>query len=80
MGGLTSTEYAAAGGAQCPNCQSENIHLVDPEEPQPGSTQMVSHGFCHSCEAIWEAVFTLTGYKDLDVLPSNEEKNRSNEQ
>jgi hypothetical protein len=66
---LTSDEYAKDGGA-CPACGSDQIGGGPVTIEGAAAFQEVS---CLECDATWEDVYRLTGYRSLDDLTEDSE-------
>lgn len=71
---MTSQLYQLTGNDElCPNCGSRVI----PEEPQcePGDKAHVyAMCWCKNCDSSWTAVYTLSGYENLEEYEDFEEE------
>jgi hypothetical protein len=56
---MSNTEYVANNGDACPVCESVDVTVLIPLNPDDGSVE------CESCGATWNNVYELIGYDDL---------------
>ena len=63
---LTSPEYAARGGSDCPVCGAKtSVRLEGPLEAD-GSVAWANCS-CEACEAIWTEEYRLIGYDNVEL-------------
>ena len=60
---MTKEEYINNGGNNCPCCGSGNLGTEDNVQVDSGSAWQKVH--CNDCGAIWNDIWSLTGYEIL---------------
>ena len=58
---MTNDEFSAAGGARCPNCQSEDIDRIDQWTDEESGNRDEEYQ-CADCGYTWTSHFKLLGY------------------